>query len=136
MAKKTKCVTVTQKGFIMHENDIFTEISEQLQLEKTYGKTYRAYAADIVKQIMTYAEKTPKASLINFTTKVLVEALHQITEDKNECNINNVSAKWKKIQNYAMCSECGHKVNWGSKDFLSPYCPHCGAKMKGKENHE
>ncbi len=37
--------------------------------------------------------------------------------------------KWKKIQNFAQCSECKHEVNWGSKDFLSPYCPNCGAKM-------
>lgn len=39
--------------------------------------------------------------------------------------------KWKKIQNFAQCSECMHEVNWGSKDFLSPYCPNCGAKMDG-----
>ncbi len=38
--------------------------------------------------------------------------------------------KWKKIQNFAQCSECKHEVNWGSKDFLSPYCPNCGAKME------
>lgn len=37
--------------------------------------------------------------------------------------------KWKKIQNYALCTNCKHKVNWGCKDFLSPYCPECGAKM-------
>ncbi len=37
--------------------------------------------------------------------------------------------KWKKIQSFARCSECKHEVNWGSKDFLSPYCPNCGAKM-------
>lgn len=43
-------------------------------------------------------------------------------------------SKWKKIQNYALCSNCKHEVNWGSKDFLSPYCPQCGAKMdKEKE---
>lgn len=40
--------------------------------------------------------------------------------------------KWRKIQNFAQCSECMHEVNWGSKDFLSPYCPNCGAKMGGK----
>ena len=39
--------------------------------------------------------------------------------------------KWKKIQYYAKCSECMHEVNWGSKDFLSPYCPNCGARMDG-----
>lgn len=37
--------------------------------------------------------------------------------------------RWKKIQNYALCSNCKHEVNWGCKDFLSPYCPKCGAKM-------
>lgn len=37
--------------------------------------------------------------------------------------------KWKKIQNYALCSNCKHEVNWGCKDFLSPYCPNCGTKM-------
>lgn len=47
-----------------------------------------------------------------------------------KCNVNEVSAKWIKIQDYAMCSKCRHKVNWGSKDFLSPYCPHCGARME------
>ncbi len=41
--------------------------------------------------------------------------------------------EWKKIQNFAKCSECMHEVNWGSKDFLSPYCPNCGAKMEGGE---
>ena len=39
--------------------------------------------------------------------------------------------EWKKIQNFAKCSNCMHGVNWGSKDFLSPYCPNCGAKMDG-----
>lgn len=39
--------------------------------------------------------------------------------------------RWNKIQNFAKCSECMHEVNWGSKDFLSPYCPNCGAKMDG-----
>lgn len=39
--------------------------------------------------------------------------------------------EWKKIQNFAKCSECMHEVNWGSKDFLSPYCPNCGTKMDG-----
>lgn len=45
--------------------------------------------------------------------------------------------EWKKIQNFARCSECMHEINWGSKDFLSPYCPNCGAKMDGgKEKNE
>lgn len=44
------------------------------------------------------------------------------------------SGRWNKIQNFAKCSECMHEVNWGSKDFLSPYCPNCGAKMDGGEN--
>lgn len=44
--------------------------------------------------------------------------------------------EWKKIQNFAKCSECMHEVNWGSKDFLSPYCPNCGAKMDGGETNE
>lgn len=44
--------------------------------------------------------------------------------------------KWMKIQNFARCSECRHEVNWGSKDFLSPYCPNCGAKMDGKEGEK
>lgn len=38
---------------------------------------------------------------------------------------------WIKIQNCARCSECRHEVNWGSKDFLSTYCPNCGARMDG-----
>lgn len=54
-------------------------IKEKEQLEKMYGKSYRDYSADIVNQIMTYAEETHKASSVNFTTKVLVEALHQLT---------------------------------------------------------
>lgn len=41
--------------------------------------------------------------------------------------------KWIKIQNYAKCSECTHEVNWGSEDFLSSYCPNCGAKMDKKD---
>lgn len=45
-------------------------------------------------------------------------------------NVEEVEhGKWRKIQNYALCSNCKHEVNWGSKDFLSPYCPRCGAKM-------
>lgn len=39
--------------------------------------------------------------------------------------------RWIKIQNYARCSECRHEVNWSSRDFLSAYCPNCGAKMDG-----
>lgn len=42
--------------------------------------------------------------------------------------------RWRKIQNYALCTYCQHKVNWGSKDFLSPFCPSCGAKMDGDSN--
>lgn len=52
------------------------------ELENKYGKTYRDYAKDIVNQVMDYAKSTHKASPHNFTMQVLVEALHQITEDK------------------------------------------------------
>lgn len=51
---------------------------------------------------------------------------------KNQPTADVVEVKhgrWKKIQNYALCSNCKHEVNWGCKDFLSPYCPKCGAKM-------
>ena len=43
---------------------------------------------------------------------------------------------WIKIQNYVRCSECRHEVNWSSRDFLSTYCPNCGAKMDGGEGNE
>lgn len=60
----------------------------------------------------------------------LWEQARKIIDVIAKYNINYLSAKWRKIQDYAMCSECVHKVNWGSKDFLSPYCPHCGARME------
>lgn len=60
----------------------------------------------------------------------LWEQARKIIDVIAKYNINYLSAKWIKIQDYAMCSECVHKVNWGSKDFLSPYCPHCGARME------
>lgn len=50
------------------------------ELEKKYGKTYRAYAEDIVNQVMEYAKSTHKASPHNFTMQVLVEALHQMID--------------------------------------------------------
>lgn len=37
--------------------------------------------------------------------------------------------KWRKVQNYALCTCCKHEVNWGNDDYLSPYCPNCGTKM-------
>ena len=42
--------------------------------------------------------------------------------------------RWIKIQYYALCSLCRHEVNWLSNDFLSPYCPNCGARMDGDNN--
>lgn len=42
--------------------------------------------------------------------------------------------RWIKIQYYALCSLCRHEVNWLSNDFLSPYCPNCGARMDGDSN--
>ncbi|MDE7389520.1 MAG: hydrogenase maturation nickel metallochaperone HypA [Lachnospiraceae bacterium] len=41
-----------------------------------------------------------------------------------------IHGKWLKVQNYAKCNVCNHEVNWGSKDFLSKFCPNCGAKME------
>lgn len=37
--------------------------------------------------------------------------------------------KWRKVQNYALCTCCKHEVNWCNDDYLSPYCPNCGTKM-------
>ena len=56
--------------------------------------------------------------------------VERIIKDQPTADVEEVKhSKWKKIQNYALCSNCKHEVNWGSKDFLSPYCPNCGAKM-------
>lgn len=62
------------KGFILGESGEGVEM-----------KTYRAYAEDIVNQVMNYATSTHKASPHNFTIQVFVEALHQITEEKIKC---------------------------------------------------
>lgn len=80
------------RGFVLgrsgegHGFTVDLEVQEAKEnLEKKYGKTYRAYAEDIVNQVMNYATSTHKASPHNFTIQVFVEALHQITEEKIKC---------------------------------------------------
>lgn len=64
-----------------HKITVNLEVQESKEeLEKKYGKTYRAYAEDIVNQVMEYAKSTHKASSHSFTIQVLVEALHQMID--------------------------------------------------------
>ncbi len=56
-----------------------------------------------------------------------IEALEVAKRAVEESEVKH--GEWKKIQNYALCSNCKHEVNWGCKDFMSPYCPNCGARM-------
>lgn len=76
------------KGMSFHtEVEKVSDCSKQESKEdlgKKYSKTYRTYAEDIVNQIMDYAKSTHKSSPRIFTTKILIEALHQITEDRKE----------------------------------------------------
>ena len=51
-----------------------------------------------------------------------------------------VHGQWKLVRRQAdggeyECSECAHKYVFNSFDRSSNYCPHCGAKMDGCENH-
>ena len=82
--------------------------------------------SDILKNAVSEIYKNRK----QLETCELWEQAKKVVDVIAKYNINEVSAKWKKIQDYALCSKCGHKVNWGSKDFLSPYCPHCGERME------
>lgn len=62
--------------------------------------------------------------------KDALKEVNEILDNQPKADVAEVRhGKWRKIQNYALCSNCKHEVNWGSKDFLSPYCPKCGAKM-------
>lgn len=78
-----------------------------------------------------YADINTSIEGVEYVTKGTIEN-RVPTEDVKPM----VRGKWIKIQNYAKCSECMHEVNWGSKDFLSPYCPNCGAEMNNKKNRK
>ena len=55
-----------------------------------------------------------------------IEAIREIK--KHTVDISRF-AKWEGTWDYS-CSECG-----GFNDFMTPHCPHCGAKMKnGRED--
>lgn len=58
-------------------------------------------------------------------SKVIDRIKAQPTADVQEVR----HGKWRKVQNYALCTCCKHEVNWGNDDYLSPYCPNCGTKM-------
>ncbi len=90
-------------------------------VKKKLNYTYRVYGVSqkIKQTISNSLGKIPYTVKGELETTIEAEPVKQ--------------GKWKKIQNFARCSECKHEVNWGSKDFLSPYCPNCGAKMEGGE---
>ena len=61
--------------------------------------------------------------------------LFAIINDMPSADVKKVTrGKWQRMQNYARCSNCKHEVNWGNDDFLSPYCPVCGAAMELLKN--
>lgn len=58
------------------------------------------------------------------------EKIAKVTDTIPSADVQEIShGKWRRIQNYALCTCCKHEVNWGNDDYLSPYCPQCGAKM-------
>ncbi len=78
------------------------------------------------------AKNLSELNIRTFTVAAGVAEMFDCEDDFPTIEVEPVKhGKWKKIQNFAQCSECKHEVNWGSKDFLSPYCPNCGAKMDG-----
>lgn len=63
-------------------------------------------------------------------TEALKELVLIIISDQPTADVQEVRhGKWRKVQNYALCTCCKHEVNWGNDDYLSPYCPNCGTKM-------
>ena len=68
---------------------------------------------------------------------------YEILEDLNEAPtveaVPVVHGHWINCMNYPLrCSNCGiivdsvNGIPWANKSFK--YCPHCGAKMDGKQN--
>lgn len=48
---------------------------------------------------------------------------------------NKVYAEWIADEyEYNRCSECGFEHD--SPEFVTPYCPHCGACMEQEEEHD
>ena len=43
----------------------------------------------------------------------------------------NGECYYEKVAKSCRCSEC-----WGTSDFLTNYCPNCGAKMDKEQEHE
>ena len=78
---------------------------------------------------------------------VLTDDLHAWIDIAEKRGYENGTAEgkktgyWKNAYTYGYsCSECGTQTVWvtnndyGSKPFLSKYCPNCGTYMRGKEN--
>ena len=92
---------------------------------KEWTKTAQMFSDDIV----CAAETDFLENIAESENKTLFEIIEAIKSAPTADVTEVKHGKWKKIQNYALCSNCKHEVNWGCKDFLSLYCPNCGAKM-------
>lgn len=75
-------------------------------------------------------DKMSKLKTGGIFTEVFKKVVLEIISNQPTADVQEVRhGKWRKVQNYALCTCCKHEVNWCNDDYLSPYCPNCGAKM-------
>ena len=61
------------------------------------------------------------------------ERLKKLLEEVRAADVAPVRYGWWIADDYAYnrCSACGWE--WDDREYVTPYCPNCGAKMDGDE---
>lgn len=66
--------------------------------------------------------------------KGLVKA-HKIVADLPPADVVPViHSEWEYHMSFGVCRNCGYEYNWTGTDAKN-YCPNCGAKMDGGDEH-
>lgn len=46
-----------------------------------------------------------------------------------------IHGKWERYMSFGICDKCGYEYGWKATDARN-FCPNCGAKMDGGDEHE